>query len=193
MPLGARQPDLLTTPQPASPEPKGERPPFGEWAARAGRVLLGVAFTTLVITGAVLALRSRAAPALPAASASATRRPATATVAAASPDQTSTPTAAAPATVAAAPTCLDWSKVSSEDVGKNLCVQGVVKRWFASGDLAAVVIFSEDPGTFIMVQSTAPDPRIKPGSCLQARGQVEIMGGVRPFIRLTEETLSACP
>jgi hypothetical protein len=193
MPLGARQPGQAPSPQPAQAEPEIQRPRFGEWASWATRGLVAVAFIALVAVGAVFALRSRTMPSSPAVSPSATHPAATASAAAVIAEDTSTPTAEEMATPSPELACLDWSDVTSADVGKDICVQGVVKRWFASGDLAAVVIFSEDPGTFIMVQSNAADPRIKPGACLQVRGLVEIMSGARPFIRLTEETLSLCP
>ncbi len=94
---------------------------------------------------------------------------------------TSAPTASPSALVA---DCLTWDQVSAEDVGKELCVEGTVKRWFATADFPMVVIFSEEPATFIFVDADEAPSIVKPGTCISSSGEVKIMGGQRPYIQL---------
>jgi hypothetical protein len=82
----------------------------------------------------------------------------------------------------AAAGCLSWDQVTAADVGKELCVEGTVKRWFATQDFPMVVIFSEEPATFIFVDADEAPSTVKPGTCVSASGAVKIMGGERPYI-----------
>lgn len=88
--------------------------------------------------------------------------------------------------------CLGWDLVTAGDAGKELCVEGTVKRWFATQDFPMVIIFSEEPATFIFVDAKEAPSFVKPGTCITASGQVEIMGGERPYIELTEPP-KVCP
>jgi hypothetical protein len=94
---------------------------------------------------------------------------------------TSAPTASPTPQVAA---CLSWDQVTAEDVGKELCVEGTVKRWFATADFPMVIIFSEEPATFIFVDADEAPSIVKPGICITSSGEVKIMGGQRPYIQL---------
>lgn len=89
------------------------------------------------------------------------------------------------------PECLLWDQVSVEDQGMELCVYGVVQRWFASGGIPFVAIFSEQAGSFAIVDRTTEHPVVA-GECLVARGVVEVMGGTRPNIDLGG-ALEVCP
>jgi hypothetical protein len=101
----------------------------------------------------------------------------------------------ATATVAATPTteavCVEWDQVSLADAGKELCVFGVVRRWFSVEDIPFVAIFSEDPGTFAFIDHTTDYPQVRPGTCITATGPIEVMRGVRPYIDV-EEILAFC-
>jgi hypothetical protein len=88
-------------------------------------------------------------------------------------------------------TCILWNEVSLEDVGRELCVYGVVKRWFAVEDIPFVAIFSEEPETFYFIDRTTTYPRVR-GTCVMAVGTVELMRGTRPFIDVAD-TLEPCP
>lgn len=88
--------------------------------------------------------------------------------------------------------CLSWEQVTTEHIGQELCVTGVVKRWFSAGGIPFVAIFSEEPGTFAFVDRTQDYPEVRPGMCVVGRGVVEMMGGVRPNIDLRGE-LALCP
>jgi hypothetical protein len=90
-----------------------------------------------------------------------------------------------------APDCLLWDQVGLEDEGVELCVYGVIRRWFAAGEIPFVAIFSEDFGSFAIVDRTTTHP-VGPGDCILVRGEVEIMGGTRPNINAAGE-LEACP
>ncbi|MCH8095315.1 MAG: zinc ribbon domain-containing protein [Chloroflexi bacterium] len=87
--------------------------------------------------------------------------------------------------------CVSWDTVALEDEGAELCVFGVLKRWFAGGEIAFVAIFSEEAGTFAMIDRTTTHP-VGPGDCILARGTVEIMQATRPNIDV-QGTLEACP
>jgi hypothetical protein len=88
--------------------------------------------------------------------------------------------------------CVPWEQVSLEDEGKIMCVYGVIRRWFASGDIPFVVLFSEDEGTFVFVDYNQTFAEAKPGVCIVAEGEIEVMRGTRPYIDL-KGMLELCP
>jgi len=87
--------------------------------------------------------------------------------------------------------CVLWDAVTLDDEGAELCVYGVIKRWWAGDEIPFVAIFSEEAGTFAIIDRTTRHP-VGPGSCILARGTVEIMGGTRPNID-AQGVLEACP
>ncbi|MGH2619625.1 MAG: zinc ribbon domain-containing protein [Anaerolineales bacterium] len=89
------------------------------------------------------------------------------------------------------PDCLAWDQVGVDDEGSELCVYGVIKRWFAAEDIPFVAIFSEDPGTFAIIDRTTAHS-VRPGDCILARGAVAIMSGTRPHIDAAG-SLEECP
>jgi hypothetical protein len=89
--------------------------------------------------------------------------------------------------------CLRWNKVTVEDEGRELCVYGVVRRWFAVEDIPFVAIFTEDLGTFAFVDHTAKHSEIKPGMCIMGTGEIEVMRGVRPYIDIELQSIELCP
>ena len=88
--------------------------------------------------------------------------------------------------------CVLWDQVTLEDEGEVMCVYGVIKRWFASGDIPFVAIFSEDLGTFSFVDYNQTFSEAKPGTCIIAEGTIEVMRGTRPFIDL-KGIIEICP
>lgn len=104
-----------------------------------------------------------------------------------------TPLAAEPTALAGGETaeCLSWDQVGLDDEGSELCVYGVIRRWFAVSEVPFVAIFSEVPGTFAIVDRTTTHP-VGPGDCIVARGPVEVMSRTRPDIDLNG-TLELCP
>jgi hypothetical protein len=88
--------------------------------------------------------------------------------------------------------CVDWSEVSVSDEGEEMCVYGTLKRWFASGDIPFIALFSEETGTFYFVDRERTYPEYNPGDCLTAEGPIELMRGVRPFIDV-KGSLDLCP
>jgi hypothetical protein len=88
--------------------------------------------------------------------------------------------------------CVEWDQVSLQDARKTMCVYGVVKRWFAAGDLPFVVIFSEEPGTFALVDREQEHSDVRPGECIRGEGEIEVMSGTRPFIDI-QGTILPCP
>ncbi len=89
------------------------------------------------------------------------------------------------------PDCLAWDQVGVDDEGSDLCAYGVIKRWFAAEEIPFVAIFSEDPGTFAIIDRTMAHS-VRPGDCILARGVVAIMSGTRPHIDAAG-SLEACP
>ena len=89
------------------------------------------------------------------------------------------------------PGCVSWEAITVEDAGSEACVYGVIKRWWAGDEIPFIAIFSEEEGTFSIIDRTTRYP-VGPDSCIMARGTVEIMGGVRPNID-AEGKLEDCP
>jgi hypothetical protein len=106
------------------------------------------------------------------------------------PEPTETPQSSPVPTEASG--CVLWDQVTLEDEGEVMCVYGVIRRWFASGDIPFVAIFSEDLGTFAFVDYTQTFPGAKPGTCIIAEGSIEVMRATRPFIDLNG-TMELCP
>src|SRR4030065_1436189 len=102
------------------------------------------------------------------------------------------PTSPPPPPIVIPRDCINWDQGTAADAGKDLCVQGAVKRWFATQDFAMVVIFSEEPATFIFVDALESPSVVKPGACVPATGEVQIMGGERPYIELSAPP-AVCP
>jgi hypothetical protein len=123
----------------------------------------------------------------PTATATSTPPPTSATTA-----LSTTPSSTSQAVVATPADCLQWNKVSLQDARKTMCVYGVVKRWFAAGDLPFVAIFSEDPGTFALVDREHAHGDVRPGECIRGEGEIEVMSGTRPFIDIAG-TVLPCP
>ncbi len=95
--------------------------------------------------------------------------------------------------VAAGPgECIYWDQVTLSDASETMCVYGPIRRWFASGDIPFVAIFSEAYGSFAFVDYETGHPEIRPGDCIIGTGTVEIMRGTRPFIDITG-AVEECP
>jgi hypothetical protein len=106
------------------------------------------------------------------------------------PESTETPQPSLVPTLASG--CVLWDQVTLEDEGEVMCVYGVIKRWFASGDIPFVAIFSEDLGTFSFVDYNQTFSEAKPGTCIVAEGPIEVMRATRPFIDLNG-IIEICP
>jgi hypothetical protein len=90
---------------------------------------------------------------------------------------------------AAAAECTSWDEIALEQTGEHMCAYGTVKRWFAIDDLPFVAIFSEEQGSFALVDRSEPHPEIHPGDCIRAVGEVEVMSATRPFIDMDGSVL----
>jgi hypothetical protein len=86
--------------------------------------------------------------------------------------------------------CLPWDEVTLADTGKTLCVYGELKRWFAVDEIPFVALFSEERGSFAIVDRTTVHYEADPGVCIMATGRVEVMGGTRPYINANGELLT---
>jgi hypothetical protein len=83
--------------------------------------------------------------------------------------------------------CVSWEGITGDMQGETLCVEGVIRRWFSIPDMPFVAIFTEEVGTFAIVDRLGPHPEVRPGTCLRATGTVEVMRGPRPFIDIQGE------
>jgi hypothetical protein len=88
--------------------------------------------------------------------------------------------------------CVYWDQVSLSNADETMCVYGPIRRWFASGDIPFVAIFSETYGSFAFVDYETGHPEIRPGDCIIGTGPIEIMRGTRPFIDITG-AVEKCP
>ena len=87
--------------------------------------------------------------------------------------------------------CMRWDEITLDSGGESLCVYGVIKRWFQAGEIPYVAIFSEEMGTFEIIDYTRTYPEFKSGTCVMVEGEIEIMRNVRPFID-ANGTLDIC-
>ena len=86
-----------------------------------------------------------------------------------------------------------WSDISTAMEGQQVCAYGIIKRRFrVDSEIPYMAIFSEDEGTFVIVDRLTYYYQFRPGDCIQAVGEVELMRGVRPFID-AGDALSICP
>lgn len=85
------------------------------------------------------------------------------------------------------PSCLSWEDITDDMLGQVVCVQGEVKRWFSIPDIPFLAIFTEEVGTFAIVDRLGPHPEVRPGTCIRANGPIEVMRGPRLFIDVQGE------
>lgn len=76
----------------------------------------------------------------------------------------------------ATPSCTHWQRVTSANIGRLMCVYGVVKRWYSTADFATVIRFSEDPGDLIFYDIAYTYDDLASGACVAATGVIENMG-----------------
>ncbi len=187
-------PDLVKRGRRKPPPPP---PPSAGEPSRGGSsstILLVLFLLVLVTVGLFFVLRSGlpSLPALiPAAPPPTTTQPLpTAAVLPTSPPET--PGAQGTPGQALGGSCLRWEEVTLAAAGQTLCVYGDLKRWFAAEEIPFVALFSEVRGSFAIVDRTGIHYEAQPGSCITATGEVEVMGGTRPFIDADGELLT-CP
>lgn len=79
--------------------------------------------------------------------------------------------------------CYLWDEITLDMVGQRLCAYGELKRWFrVSDDIPYMAIFSEELGTFAIIDRQITYPDYLQGTCITTTGEVELMRGTRPFI-----------
>ena len=78
--------------------------------------------------------------------------------------------------------CKNWSQITLNDVGRVLCVQGVVE-YVSNDETSFQVRFSNDPGSFFILSREWYYPDILRGSCVMViDGKIENLGGKTPVI-----------
>jgi hypothetical protein len=164
------------------------------------RTLIGLVLLGSAAFGGFYLIRGPGAPLLAQLLATDTPPPPTATVAPTStlsraptlPPETESAAAIEGTQATAGPSgCLSWEQVTIEDAGKELCVYGVIRRWFAVDEVPFVAIFSEEAGTFALIDRTGVHD-VGPGDCIMGTGLVEVMRGTRPNIDL-QGNVQPCP
>lgn len=89
--------------------------------------------------------------------------------------------------------CMLWSEITPEMEGQQICAYGIIKRRFRVDDeIPYMAIFSEDEGTFAIVDRGTFYTQFRPGDCIQTEGEIELMRSVRPYID-AKNALSICP
>jgi len=115
----------------------------------------------------------------------------TVTTAPTAPSPTATPTQPA-----AIQDCLEWSSVTLDHLGQQICVQGKYSKQFKRDDGTYVMTFSDEPGAFQLWSYPKPFDwytQESDSACVVARGWVQT-SGVRPIIILgSKGTMEACP
>ena len=99
----------------------------------------------------------------------ATRRP----PASATPTQSAPPATALP-TETQESDCRDYSTVTLEDVGQEMCVQGTVIRVIENQD-NTLIVFSDQPGALYLVTYDVDWPEGTIGTCYQVSGEIEYL------------------
>lgn len=87
------------------------------------------------------------------------------------------------------PKCITWAEVSLEDVGKELCVRGIVITAYTAGDMFYMT-FSQNPEDFYMVSYGGWYKEIK-DNCVQGEGEIEQIG-LAPIMVIDETNLYRC-
>ncbi|MGD8731371.1 MAG: zinc ribbon domain-containing protein [Anaerolineales bacterium] len=180
--------------QPEEPEPS----PFETFAAGPWLRIIGIVVMAgvLVLGGVLLYPQVRAAlETIATPSAIVSVDPATPTASA----ENQTPTSATTPGVGVllptpAPTqsdCYYWDQITLDMAGEYVCAYGELRRWFRVDEIPYVAIFSEEPGTFAIIDRDNTYPDYPQGTCITTTGEVEVMRGTRPFIE-TEGDLETC-
>jgi hypothetical protein len=78
--------------------------------------------------------------------------------------------------------CYAWDEITLEMAGQRICAYGELKRWFRVDEIPYVAIFSEDVGTFAIIDREQTYSNYPQGTCITTTGEVEVMRGTRPFI-----------
>jgi hypothetical protein len=78
--------------------------------------------------------------------------------------------------------CYFWDEITLDMAGQIICAYGELRRWFRVDEIPFVAIFSEEPGTFAIIDREMTYPDYAQGSCITTTGEVEVMRGTRPFI-----------
>ncbi len=81
--------------------------------------------------------------------------------------------------------CQEWSKISAEDAGKEICAYGVVKTAY-TGKGVTYIRFSEEKDSFRFLNSNGKDFSKLVGQCVQAKGVVKTYGKM-PYIEIGDK------
>lgn len=184
------EPDLQSFPEETDPDddpgvsewslPKFELPSINLMAIGGGAIV--VALVVLILALLLTGNRSNpgsSPPVLP------SETPTT------EPTETPVPTPTNAAGVVGVPEdCVPWDTITVADSGQELCVYGEVHRWFSTGELPFVAVFSEQTGTFAIVDRFEEHSGLEQGDCILAVGTIEVMSATRPFIDVAGAALA---
>jgi hypothetical protein len=71
------------------------------------------------------------------------------------------------------PSCIPWSAVTRQHLGKTICVYGYVNEVYTRSPFATVIRFGTDPSEFFMVDGEYTYPEVGQGACVQAIAPVK--------------------
>jgi len=89
--------------------------------------------------------------------------------------------------------CVSALNVTLEDVGKTLCVSGVVLRVSPQGNEDYLILFSDEKGKFYFVSYGYKWPVANPGACVMATGEVKKLLSSPVMVLTMKSPLQACP
>jgi hypothetical protein len=197
-----RAPMGISNPIPGAPLPPAPSHPTSRRTESRSALdyLIAFAAIVLVVIVALLGLQSAGfntpawIPGFPWIGGNTPTRPAATPLPTLPPSPTSLQAAAATAVTEtpSQPACLLWDQITLENAGQTLCAYGQVKRWFVTGELPFVALFTEQPGTLYILDRLTSYPEVSAGTCIMATGVVEVMSGTRPFIDANGDLLT-CP
>ncbi len=104
----------------------------------------------------------------------------------------SLPTHTQSSTPTPANACQEATKITLADVGKTLCVQGVVIETVEKSS-SFMVIFSHEKGAFYWVTYDMVWSKAKPGECYQAEGTIRQIGNSPILIFNYDNIPEVCP
>ncbi len=92
------------------------------------------------------------------------------------------PTSTSYSLVSSSTGCVSWKQVDLLDVGKEMCVTGIVRNAY-SNEEAYFITFSNEPGDFYILSYEWVFPGLGYGSCVMVEGTVERLGS-SPIIQI---------
>ncbi len=86
--------------------------------------------------------------------------------------------------------CRSWEEITLNDVGRDLCVFGLV-RHTRTDELAYYIIFGNEYDSFFLIHYGNKMAEVVPGVCVQVDGRIQQLGS-NPVIVVEEGQIQEC-